>query len=216
MIHAAAWYCPQHCGFVLRDGRGRGRPAPDSTRFDYVASIVKRPVPNYSRMTAEDRYALCAASLALEAAPWHPGDEQVIGVFAAGFAGCIDADSRYFADYVTHGRSAGRGGLFIYTLPTSVAGEVAIVLQLRGPVLHWHADVRPVTALVDCARRTLADGQAVGMLALWSDPEAAVCLAVDADERVSPDMTPAPWPVALDVPPRELADALAASVRSEW
>jgi len=128
-------------------------------------------------MSPECRACLLAAGLALDAAGWPRREGGEIGVVAAGYEGCLKADQDYFRDYVDSGRTLGRGNLFIYTLPTSIMGEVAIALSLAGPTLHVQDDRRPLGGLVEQAERFVAEGEAAGILALWSDPHASVCLA---------------------------------------
>lgn len=147
---------------------------------DDVARLTGRPVKYFSRMTAETRAGLVAAALVVKAAGWSTDDRET-GLLAAGEDGSIHANERYFRDYVASGRSMGRGNLFIYTLPTSMPGEIAIALSLRGPSIYLHDDDRPLEALIDHARAMIRDGEADAMLALWSDPHAAVCLAVDGE-----------------------------------
>jgi hypothetical protein len=134
----------------------------------------------------------------LKTTNWQESRVPEIGIVSAGSDGCLAANQEYFRDYVACGRTLGRGNLFIYTLATSVLGEVAIVLSLTGPSLFIHDDVRPLPSLARHAQRLVADGEAAGMLALWSDPHAAVCMAIDAgpgEENISallsrPDATP--------------------------
>jgi hypothetical protein len=105
---------------------------------------------------------------------------QEIGLLAARSEGLLRANEEYFRDYVAMGRTLGRGNLFIYTLATSALGEVAIALSLTGPSMFIQADARPLAALVRHGEQLIADGEAGGMLALWSDSSAAVCLAIAA------------------------------------
>jgi hypothetical protein len=161
-------------------GRSWQRPSPALSASANALELIGRPVNYFPRMTTEARFCLCAASLALKATQWQESGDSEIGIACAGSDGCLAADQEYFRDYVACGRTLGRGNLFIYTLPTSVLGEVAIVLSLTGPSLFIHDDARPLPSLVRHAERIVADGEADGMLALWSDPRAAVCMAVDA------------------------------------
>ncbi len=130
-------------------------------------------------MTSECRACLCAAALMLNACDWSKDPPPEIGLVGAGYEGCLTADENYFRDYVRSGRSMGRGNLFIYTLPSSTLGEVAIALALTGPGLHIHADRDPLGTLVREATEFVADGEAEAMLALWSDSTSAVCVAID-------------------------------------
>ncbi len=124
-----------------------------------------------------------------------------IGLLAAGSEGLLQANEQYFRDYVATGRTLGRGNLFIYTLATSALGEVAIVLSLTGPSMFIQDDARPLSALVRHGEQMIADGEAGGMLALWSDASAAVCFAIAPgirDETFNPLLAgPEPTPLEL-------------------
>jgi hypothetical protein len=115
----------------------------------------------------------------LRATPWRQSADPEIGMISSSPDGCLHDNQKYFRDYVASGRTLGRGSLFIYTLPTSVAAEIAIGLTLAGPCLFLGDDARPVQSLVQHAERLMSDGEADRMLALWSEPQAAVCFAVE-------------------------------------
>ena len=112
------------------------------------------------------------------------------------------------ADWFAGGRSLGRGNLFIYTLPSSTMGEIAIALGLRGPAVHIHDAHHPAQILIRHARRLLEDGEADGILALWSDSKAAVCFAVDGGAE-DVNLSSLEW----DQHPHEMAHALATMVQ---
>ena len=212
MIHAVAWFSPQYCGVLGPGGKSWEKSSPDLSDVAQATALIGLPVKYFSRMTLEARYCLCAASMALDAAQWTPTDHPEIGLIAAGFAGVLEADRQYFTDYVANGRSIGRGNLFIYTLPTSALGEVAIPLKLTGPMLHVHGDAKPVGNLFRTAQRLVADKEASGILALWSDLEAAVCFAVGSDP--CPGGPPA-IRGNLDISPVELTRHLKAMLDTE-
>ena len=204
MIRAIGWSSKDHYGVFVPGGESFTRPAPAS---DEVISIVGRPVKYFSRMTTETKSCLCAASVALRSIGPKPPHAE-IGLVSAGAEGCIKADEAYFRDYVSSGRSMGRGNLFIYTLPTSTLGEVAIALSLTGPAMYLHADHSPLGSLIRQADQLIADGEAGIMLALWSDSEAAVCVTIEAGDAQSP-------PIALrELPPLQLANQLRDKVQS--
>jgi hypothetical protein len=185
MIHAASWFCAGHCGVVVPHGEGsRQQRSPALAMGEEMISLIGRPVKHFSRMTVETQFCLCAAGLALKTTKWGEKGATEIGLLAAGFDGCLRADQDYFRDYVSSGRTLGRANLFIYTLPTSAACAVAIALGLTGPALYFHDDALALPALVRHAQQMAVDREADGMLALWSDPQAAVCLAIDADEEI--------------------------------
>jgi hypothetical protein len=175
MIRAASWFCAEHCGVYAPQGSSQQLTPPGD-----CLALVARPVKYFSRMTEEARACLCAASLALRGAQWPDGIE--IGTLSAGQQGVVRANQEYFRDYVANGRSLGRGNLFIYTLPTSALGEVAIALNLCGPCLFWQSEVQPIASMIHQAQRLCSDGEADAMLVFWSDAHAAICLAVDTSQ----------------------------------
>jgi 3-oxoacyl-(acyl-carrier-protein) synthase len=201
MIRALAWFCSEHCGALAPGGRSSHQPAPDLSDTDEVLALIGRAVKYYPRMTSEARSSLCAARLAMNAAGWDDGSDREIGILAAGYEASLQANQKYFRDYVSSGRSMGRGNLFIYTLPTSTMGEIAIALSLAGPTMHVHDDASPLAALVAHADQLIAAREADGMLCLWSDSQAAVCVVVSvgsgADRIALLETTPTPSPLQL-------------------
>lgn len=200
MIQAVAWFSAEHCGSLTRDGAVMQHKSPSFSAVDEVMSLIGSPVKYYSRMTAEARSCLCAASLAMRAVNW---PDREIGLLAANESAWRIANEEYFRDYLANGRSLGRGNLFIYTLPTSTLGEVAIALKLRGPTLHIADDAQPIAGMIRHAEQMVDDGEAGGMLALWSDAQAAVCLAIEGGDGQS-------WPRLPQCSPLELANHLRA------
>jgi 3-oxoacyl-(acyl-carrier-protein) synthase len=163
-----------------------------------MAGLLGQTPRQASRMPGETRLCLCAAHLALEAADWRDANARNAGLIVSGYDGCLEADQRYFADYVANGRSNGLASVFVYTLPTSAAAEIAIALKLFGPLLHVNAPRRPAAELIRSAQELVEDGEAPGMLALWSSPREAVCFAVDGagDDLALPISGAPEWGVA--------------------
>ena len=62
-----------------------------------------------------------------------PADTGVIGWNGSG---CAAEDRRFWKDYVDCGKEAGRGGLFVPTLPTIPYDEAAIMLGCHGPSFY--------------------------------------------------------------------------------
>lgn len=179
MIRACSWCSAENCGVITADGATDQFREPAPLFNEDLSKLVGRPIRNLSRMTSECRACLCAAALALKTCGWLENSSLEIGLVGAGYEACLIADQNYFRDYVASGRSLGRGNLFIYTLPSSTLGEVAIALTLTGPGLHIHAERDPLGTLVQQAEQFVADGEAEAMLALWSDSTSAICLAID-------------------------------------
>lgn len=175
MIRAAAWFNLAAHGVIAPSGKSWQRGSPSLAESAAILALVDRPVKYLSRMTPESRCCLCATSLAMKAADWQGGE---IGIVSAGGDGLLKANEEYFRDYVATGRTLGRGNLFIYTLATSPAGEVAIALSLTGPTMFIQHDSDPTAEMLRDAQQMLADGEAKGILALWSDAGSAICYAV--------------------------------------
>jgi hypothetical protein len=179
MIRAAGWFNLQTHGAVGPSGKSWHKASPDVSQSAPILEIVERPVKYLPRMTVETRCCLCAAALAMKAADWQGGE---IGLLSAGADGLLKANEEYFRDYVATGRSLGRGNLFIYTLTTSILGEVAIALSLTGPSMFVQHDSDPAAAMLRDAGQMIADGEAKRFLAFWSDAESAICYAVATGE----------------------------------
>jgi len=199
MIRAATWFTPHHHGVYAPGGESWQMPMPAD-----MPSLIGRPVRNFQRLTGEAWFCLSAASLAMKAAEL---EKREIGLLFAGSKGGLLANRNYFRDYVENGRTLGRGNLFIYTLPTSVSGEVAIALALTGPCLFIQNDSRPLPSLIEHAEQMLADGEADAMLLFWSDPIAAVCLAIEKGDDARK------FPIGLDLNPLDLCQQLQQLVR---
>jgi hypothetical protein len=179
MIRAASWCSPESCGVVTIDNAGNQFCAPPLLSNDQMTRLIGRTIKYLSRMTPECRNSLCAAGLAMQSSGWRRDGSFSIGIVGAGYDGCLVADQNYFRDYLASGRSLGRGNLFIYTLPTSTLGELAIALTLIGPSMHIEEAAHPPAGLSRHANALIADGEADAMLAVWSDAANSVCLAID-------------------------------------
>ena len=203
MIRAASWFCADHCGVHAPIGGSFEQRSPAFSTTAEIPALVGRPVKYYARMTPETRCCLFAASLALKHARWE-ADAVEIGLLSAGSDGCLRANGEYFQDYVANGRTLGRGNLFIYTLPTSALGEVAIALSLTGPCMFIHEGDDPLASLWRIGGQIISDGEAGGMLGLWSDSEAAVCLLIEPGALQTDPMPPPATPLQLCRNLREL------------
>jgi hypothetical protein len=137
---------------------------------------------------------------------------MTIGMIAGGYDTAAWAQQKYFDDYAANGRLLGRANLFIYTLPTSPMAEIAIPLWLNGPLIHVQDEASPVEGLLGHAREMIADSEAGGMLVLWADHEAAVCIAVGPEEMES---RCGRVPQSMEAGPLELANRFREVARTE-
>ena len=117
-------------------------------------------------------------------AKYTPADAPVrVGVVAFEREGSEAANRAYFADYAAAGRVLGRGQLFVYTLPTSVAAECAIACRLTGPLLYVAAPDGWNACAQQAARSLLADGLADAVVLLCVTPETVQASVVTVDSR---------------------------------
>jgi hypothetical protein len=196
MIRVASWFCAEHCGVFAPAGRSFEQRSPAFSTAAEIPALVGRPVKYYARMTPETRCCLFAASLSLKHARWET-DAVEIGLLSAGSDGCLRANGEYFHDYVANGRTLGRGNLFIYTLQTSALGEVAIALSLTGPCMFIQEGDDPAVSLARIGGQIISDGEAGGMLGLWSDSEAAVCMLIESGAGENIDVLSSASPIQV-------------------
>ena len=121
MIRAIGWTYKNATGVLPTTGAGA------------TAEFLLPDLKNFGRMPTETRASITAATLAQGAAEWNLSRSTEIGCLAASPDSSLRANRDYFFDYITAGRSLGRGNLFIYTLPTSTLGEIAIALNSSAP-----------------------------------------------------------------------------------
>lgn len=162
-----------------RIGKGRATAA-EAAQLPGAPAAAPR---NFGRFSPEVRLAFCAANRALENAGIQRDAGLRIGVIACNRVGSERANFAYFDDYVRSGRRLGRGQLFVYTLPTSVAAECAIACRLTGPLLYVAGSDAPAFRAEEAARGLLAEGSADAVLVLSSNPEEALA-AVWTAERI--------------------------------
>ena len=95
------------------------------------------------------------AMLTALATAWDAGGALPEGTGVLGWngSGCTAENLAYWRDYVGCGRSAGRGGLFVATLPTIPYCEAAIALRCRGGVAYVRTgdDTSHLWRVLDCA-----------------------------------------------------------------
>lgn len=151
---------------------------------------------NFGRFSAEARLAFHAVVQALGEAGltldgtgflrYRDGQSRIrVGVVAFDRDGSGAANREYFSDYVRSGRVLGRGQLFVYTLPTSVAAECAIACRLTGPLLYVAEPDGGDGCALQAARGLLADSLADAVVMLSVTPVAARASVVTPDGRLS-------------------------------
>ncbi len=140
-------------------------------------SVLAFPVDNFGRFDLQTRLVVLSVALALYDAGigYERGKKQDIGTAGTGPDGSLTSNLDYFRDYVSCGRTLGRGNLFIYTLPSSPLAEASIHFGLQGPLLYMrHAD-DPETKMLEQAESMIRGNDARAMLAVVFGSRQSVC-----------------------------------------
>lgn len=100
--------------------------------------IPKGDMDDFGRGSIAVRYAMLAAILT--AGDSAEGIPEGTGIIGWNGRGCVKENLRYWQDYTGNGKIAGRGGLFVATLPTIPYCEAAITLNCHGPSGYFHTE----------------------------------------------------------------------------
>ena len=149
-------------------------------------SIFKKPVKNSGRFNNTSILSLCACSLALKDIGGI-SENCATGIVGTNSNGCLEANMRFFSDYVQCGRTMARGNLFIYTLPTSPLAETAIYLGIKGPLFYVSSGAKRLSLCINTAADTIAESQANAMLAVDADEKGALAFLLGREENVTVD-----------------------------
>lgn len=193
-IASVGWVLPAAAG--ENDARTvRERPAASRNELLEREGLTHASVKNFGRFPDSARDVCAACAIALRVSGLRPGrgGRLSIGMVGAGFERTLDVNREFFRDYVDSGRSAGRGNLFIYTLPTSPMAEASILFGMEGPLLYVEAADSPFAVMLEAAEDMRKAGQADSMAVLWQDRETTLCtllgrspgLDADAVRRVA-------------------------------
>lgn len=100
--------------------------------------VPEGDLDDFGRGSIAVRYSLIAAMFTAgdygEKLPDHTG------VFGWNGRGCTAENLRYWQDFTANGHEAGRGGLFVATLPSIPYCEAAIALDCHGPASYLQTE----------------------------------------------------------------------------
>jgi hypothetical protein len=105
-------------------------------------------------------------------------EKRNIGVIGSDIIAAGKDNEKYFRDYIESGRTLGRGNMFVYTLPSTPLGEVAIVNKLTGPLLYYNFIENPMENLMRQAEILLLEDQYEGMTLLFNDDTGKICFVI--------------------------------------
>jgi len=142
---------------------------PKNKIFPFAYKHIGR-LDNVSRLTC------AAAALALKDAgiECSPEMKHDAGIICTNTSGSYETDMHYFRDYLDSGRTLSRGNLFIYTLPSSPAGEAAIYFGLQGPLLYIADRKKPMVNALHTAADMVLGNEASMMLAGGAEADRAI------------------------------------------
>jgi 3-oxoacyl-(acyl-carrier-protein) synthase len=144
------------------------------------AGIIKREFRNLGRLDEASRSLCYAVGLAvMDAGLDYPlAPEITAGIVGTDSRGCLDADLRYFSDYLDSDRTLGRGNYFIYTLPSSSVGEASIHFGLQGASLYINSSGDGLQEALLTASGLISHGDEDMMFVGATEPGVALCLIV--------------------------------------
>lgn len=174
-VRGIGWLAGGEYGCIIRGERSR---LMDSGLADAGSRkrLFTHPFKNFGRLDRLSRMTAAGISLALRdgAIGYSPAQKQDIGIIGTSSAGSLITDLHFFRDYVECGRKLARGGLFIYTLPSSPLGEAAIHFGLLGPLFYLAGGKASPGAVFDAAEVLLLQQEAEAMLAGIAGEDAAL------------------------------------------
>ena len=143
-------------------------------------AVVAYPIENFGRFNHDSKLIILAIALALYDAgiAYAKDKKQNISILGANTSGALDANLAYFNDYVAHGRTLGRGNLFIYTLPSSPLAEAAIHFGLTGKLLYLGFAKNTEKESLKYALNMLKTESTKTMLLVNANPKKASCLVL--------------------------------------
>ncbi|MBQ9502221.1 MAG: hypothetical protein IJU70_08705 [Lentisphaeria bacterium] len=165
--------------------RGRFGPFADLNTARHILSAVpgmpEGDLNDFGRGGVTVRRVMLTALLAA----WDANGtlSREAGVLGWNGDGCTAENLAFWQDYVSCGREAARGGLFVATLPTIPYCEAAIALKCLGPVAYYR------TAPSGTELQTLLDASPRGQYLCGEVTVSGVCMML-ADTAL--DGTPLP------------------------
>ena len=193
IVRGIGWLTPEGYGCIrseLRHTYEDGEGVHTLPKKD----IFSHPFKNFGRLDRLSRMTAAGISLALRdgSLGYAPDRKQDIGIIGTSSAGSLATDLLFFRDYLECGRKLARGGLFIYTLPSSPLGEAAIHFGLLGPLFYLAAGNASPGAVFDAAEVLLLQQEAEAMLAGVAGEDAALyCLLTKEPEQRLCDLSAA-------------------------
>jgi 3-oxoacyl-(acyl-carrier-protein) synthase len=186
VVHSASYLTPEGFGNNRKGAQpwraedGASETPMDPSRVAW-SSLFSSSCPRFGRMDLLSRLGLMAVELlGVEFAAMSEEDRDEVGVALMTPSGSLSTDIDFLKEISP--------STFIYTLPSSVIGEICIRHRLRGPVLCLTSDAVSGRSIVDEAAERIRLGEARSMLCLACEarsPEASRVLDFSLDKQRS-------------------------------
>ncbi|MCP4176374.1 MAG: hypothetical protein GY756_01245 [bacterium] len=180
-LNGVAWLVDNIAGSLIKNEKVNYTTYKDLQLKLVDLGVLKTKIKNLGRFNKIGKDYCLVSLLALHDADLNPSctdKKENIGVIGADIIAAGEDNEKYFTDYIESGRSLGRGNMFVYTLPSTPLGEVAIVNKLTGPVIYYNFIDKPMKNLMKQSEILLLDDQYEGITILFNDETGKICFFV--------------------------------------
>jgi hypothetical protein len=141
-------------------------------------NVIEKEIKNFRRISLNSKVYSILTGLVLHDSDINmsPEIELNTGIISCTYDAATPDNEKYFRDYISAGRRMGRGNLFVYTLPTSALGEVAISYQLKGPLFYSNYLDKRFEMFLEQIEFMLQTDQAENLVCIFTDKDAAICM----------------------------------------
>jgi hypothetical protein len=140
--------------------------------------VINRKIANFRRISDNSKLFSLLTGLSLYDSEIQINSEieENTGIIACTHEAAAPENEKYFNDYISAGGTMARGNLFVYTLPTSSLGEVAITYQLKGPLFFSNFTETRLGFFLEQAEFMLKTGLTKNIVCIFTDEKAAICM----------------------------------------
>jgi hypothetical protein len=140
--------------------------------------IIDNEISNFRRISINSKLYSILSGLSLYDSniELNAENKENTGIISCTHKAATPDNEKYFKDYISAGRRMARGNLFVYTLPTSPLGEVAISYQLKGPLFYSNYSEDRLEMFIEQAEFMLNTNQAENLICIFTDKLSEICL----------------------------------------
>ncbi len=188
------WVSKHRCGSLRREWQDEFRDAKSLSEFLLKEKVFDVPLKKARWFTSSSQLLCLASGLALRDAFQTRAEikkySDDMGMISLNREGALEANIRFYQDYIRSGRKSARGHLFVQTLPTSPLAEAAITFGFKGPLFHLCAAEPQLSLLLARAEALGRRNERLGLLCtLGNAVEAISFLLLPGDEPQKTGLT---------------------------